>query len=94
MEVHPKFRLFLVTGRNKASADPEHLSTFTIVNFTLCAAGSAESTLAAMLRTQLVDVGPRQENLLAVQVIYHESRTCSRDTYPESYITKYTSIRK
>jgi len=23
-----------------------------------------------------------------------ESRRCSRDTYPESYITKYTSIRK
>jgi len=23
----------------------------------------------------------------------HESRRCSRDTYPESYITKYTSIR-
>ena len=25
---------------------------------------------------------------------YHESRGCSRDTYPESYITKYTSIRR
>ena len=24
----------------------------------------------------------------------HESRRCSRDTYPESYITRYTSIRK
>jgi len=24
----------------------------------------------------------------------HESRKCSRDTYPESYITKYTSIRR
>ena len=24
----------------------------------------------------------------------HESRRCSRDTYPESYITKYTSIRR
>ena len=24
----------------------------------------------------------------------HESRRCSRDTYPESHITKYTSIRK
>ena len=24
---------------------------------------------------------------------YHESRRCSRDTYPESYITKYTSIQ-
>ena len=24
---------------------------------------------------------------------YRESRKCSRDTYPESYITKYTSIR-
>ena len=24
---------------------------------------------------------------------YHESRRCSRDTYPESYITQYTSIR-
>jgi hypothetical protein len=25
---------------------------------------------------------------------YHESRRCSRDTYPDSYITKDTSIRK
>ena len=25
---------------------------------------------------------------------YHESRRCSRDTYLESYTTKYTSIRK
>ena len=25
---------------------------------------------------------------------YHESRRCSGDTYPESYITKYTSIRR
>jgi len=25
---------------------------------------------------------------------YHESRRCSRDTYPESDITKYTSIRR
>ena len=26
--------------------------------------------------------------------VYRESRRCSRDTYPESYITKYTSIRR
>ena len=25
---------------------------------------------------------------------HHESRRCSRDTYPDSYITKYTSIRR
>ena len=25
---------------------------------------------------------------------YHESRRCSRDTYPESCITKYTCIRR
>jgi hypothetical protein len=25
---------------------------------------------------------------------YHESRRCSRDTYPESYITKYTSVQR
>ena len=25
---------------------------------------------------------------------YRESRWCSRDTFPESYITKYTSIRR
>jgi len=25
---------------------------------------------------------------------YHESRRCSRETYPESCITKYTSIRR
>ena len=26
--------------------------------------------------------------------VYHESRRCSRDTYPESYAAKYTSIRR
>ena len=25
---------------------------------------------------------------------YHNSRRCSRGTYPESYITKYTSVRR
>ena len=25
---------------------------------------------------------------------FHERRRCSRDTHPESYITKYTSIRR
>jgi len=25
---------------------------------------------------------------------YHESRRCSSNTYPESYITKYTSTRR
>ena len=25
---------------------------------------------------------------------YHESRRCSRDTYPESYSTKYTSTQR
>ena len=25
---------------------------------------------------------------------YYEGRRCSRDTYPESYVTKYTSIRR
>ena len=25
---------------------------------------------------------------------FRESRSCSRDTYPESYITKYTIIRR
>ena len=25
---------------------------------------------------------------------YHKSRGCSKDTYPESYITKYTRIRR
>ena len=25
---------------------------------------------------------------------YHESRRCSRDTYPESYITKYTHAKR
>ena len=24
--------------------------------------------------------------------VYHESRRCSRDTYPESYITNYTAV--
>ena len=25
---------------------------------------------------------------------YHESRRCSRDTFPESYITKYENIQR
>ena len=25
---------------------------------------------------------------------YHKSKRCSRDTYPESYVIKYTSIRR
>jgi hypothetical protein len=29
-----------------------------------------------------------------LRVGYHESRRCSRETYPETYITKYTSIRR
>ena len=32
-------------------------------------------------------VGPLRER-------YHESRRCSRDTYPESSNTKYTSMRR
>ena len=36
---------------------------------------------------QAIDSGPLWEG-------YHESRRCSRDTYPESYITKYTRIRR
>ena len=40
----------------------------------------------------------RQGEVLSQGVIlwegYHESRRCSRDTYPESYITKFTSIRR
>jgi len=43
-----------------------------------------------MLSDRLRDhtlVGPLWEG-------YHESRRCSRDTYPESYITKYSSMRR
>ena len=32
--------------------------------------------------------------MIRLRVGYHESRRCSRDTYPESCTTKYTSIRK
>ena len=31
---------------------------------------------------------------LVIYMMYHESRRCTRNTYPESYITKYTSIRR
>jgi len=34
-----------------------------------------------------IDSGPLWEG-------YHESRRCSRDTYPESHITKYTTYTK
>jgi len=38
--------------------------------------------------TPLIDSG------LVCSTEYHESRRCSRETYPESYTTKYTSIRR
>jgi len=36
----------------------------------------------------------RESSLMIDWEGHHESRRCSRDTYPESYITKYTSIRR
>jgi hypothetical protein len=38
-------------------------------------------------RRRVTFVGPLREGC-------RESRKCSRDTYPESYITKYTGIRR
>ena len=37
---------------------------------------------------------PRRSDKSPLWERHHESRRCSRDTYPESYITKYTSIRR
>jgi len=39
--------------------------------------------------TRLIDSG-----LVGSTKGYHESRRCSRDTYPESYTNKHTSIRR
>ena len=39
-------------------------------------------------------VGDRHPLVGPLWEVYHESRRCSRYTYPESYITKYTSIRR
>ena len=33
-----------------------------------------------------------QEQILVLAGRGHESRGCARDTYPESYITEYTSV--
>jgi len=49
-----------------------------------------KARLFARMRSSVgwkVIVGPLWEG-------YHESRRCSRDNYPESYITEYTSIRR
>ena len=35
-----------------------------------------------------------QNKFIDVWEGFHESRRCSRDTYPASYVTKYTSIRR
>ena len=51
----------------------------------LCPVGFTDYSQVEMLGwwNQAVDFG-----------LSHESRRCSRDTYPESYITKYTSTRR
>ena len=48
---------------------------------------------------ETIDTGPRRPlspefSHVRLWEGYHESRICSRDTYPESYTTKYTSVRR
>ena len=40
-----------------------------------------------------VELGPLPCGMIRFWVGYHESRGCSRDTYPEAHITKHASIR-
>ena len=52
-----------------------------------------DSARAALCASQTLLAGAPPKKLDHVWEGYHESRRCSRDTYPDSYITKYTSIR-
>ena len=61
-----------------------------------CAAqrlGGTASELSEVLVTREAQ-GLWEGDRLRVWEGYHESKRCSRDTYPESYTTKYTSIRR
>jgi len=60
----------------------------------LILAHSIYSKLTVCMEVDLSD--RRRDHTLAGPLWegYHESKRCSRDTYPESYITKYTSIRR
>ena len=57
--------------------------------------GDVATMLESNQRLQVVGVGGLIDSgSIPLWGGYHESRICSRDTYPESYITKYTSIRR
>ena len=83
-------------GRSRRSKDQD-LASSTSVGlthysqsdrpFSSCKAGCAVQTSQLM---SVIDSQTRGTSLGG----YHGSRRCSRDTYPESYITKYTSIRR
>jgi len=65
---------------------------YTFVNFG--GAGVPTSNLPVHLTDySQVDVAGLRYKSVNVEG-YHESERCSRDTYPESYITKYSSIRR
>ena len=48
------------------------------------------------LRSNPETRNPKPEKCSAILLDggYHESRRCARDTYPESYTTKYSTIRR
>jgi len=54
-------------------------------DFLRCTATRVDSCITVVSDCLIISLLPLWEG-------YRESRRCSRDTYPEAYITKYTSI--
>ena len=58
--------------------------------------GLAQSRkMATLPKCAVVPIGPvtRVKKKTPLWAGYHDSRSCSRVTYPESYVNQYTSMR-
>jgi len=76
------------SGQHSAN---RHLFRSALVKMHLLKSAFRNTQLFRSVSANRHPFGQHQQNHWAG---YRESRRCSRDTYPESYITKYTSIRR
>ena len=58
----------------------------------LTAASERNSMSAQILHIEFLGVPAQDVNSDRLRVGFRESRRCSRDTYPESYITEHTVV--
>jgi len=95
------FFFFTMSLKYEPSSEPLHVSHRSEED--LVFAASAIASRQGPAGTPSIDSSPSAARRKGVTVHchvrwgdrpYHESRRCSRDTYPESYITKYTSIQR